>query len=243
MIRKSCRTSSFAELALVQRLDQPELRGEPLRRRTTGRDRLQMGPHDNGERVLALFQGRLVASVVEQLGAAERQGGVGSPASVAVAGRPPARALVAEHCQADYLPIIAAVDGNIVVEHAPGKVFLIRTLHLDVDQQPAVAAVVEPDLHVGHLFADAGPVNDLLEFLVQRLVAARPVDVGVDVGEEEGEERGPIAVQRGLPGRVEVVALGGAAPGHACNDKQCPGRCPCCKVGATDIAASAPARV
>jgi hypothetical protein len=67
--------------------------------------------------------------------------------------------------------------------------------------------VLEPDLEelVGDALADLGPPDDLLELLVQRLVAATPVNVGFDRGEEEREEWVQVLVKRVLPRRIEVI--------------------------------------
>lgn len=58
---------------------------------------------------------------------------------------------------------------------------------------------------VGQAFAHLGPARDLLEFLVEGLVPARPIDVRVNVGKEKCEEELQISVQRVLPRAVEIL--------------------------------------
>jgi hypothetical protein len=51
-------------------------------------------------------------------------------------------------------------------------------------------AVAAPDLHqcIGEAPPQGGIAYNLLQFGVQTLIAAYPVDVGVDVGKEKGHE-------------------------------------------------------
>jgi hypothetical protein len=52
---------------------------------------------------------------------------------------------------------------------------------------------------------DLGAADDLLELLIEAIVAARPVDVGSNGGNEELEELPQIALERVIPGRIVVV--------------------------------------
>ncbi len=47
--------------------------------------------------------------------------------------------------------------------------------------------------------------RDLLEFFIQRLVAARPIDLGTDRGEEERDDIGQIGVAFFFPRPVEIA--------------------------------------
>ena len=57
---------------------------------------------------------------------------------------------------------------------------------------------------VGQPFADLGPADDLLEFLVEPFIAAAPIDVGLDRREKEGEEQPKIPLKGVLPRRIEI---------------------------------------
>jgi len=121
--------------------------------------------------------------------------------------------------------------GDVVVEHALGKVLLGLTLNLDMDEQPALGAVAQPHFEelVGQALTYLGPADDLLKLLVERFVAALPVDVGVNVGKEEGEEERQVDVQRILPRAVEIVRRF-ATLGHAADYNAGDGRGqPCCR--------------
>jgi hypothetical protein len=69
-------------------------------------------------------------------------------------------------------------------------------------------AVLGPDLDelIDVAPPDLGLAHHLLELLVQRLVAARPVDPRVDLREQQRQERLEVSVQRLLP---RVVLVGG----------------------------------
>lgn len=111
-------------------------------------------------------------AVVKQLYDRKRDFRSRAPAPIAEFGRPPVYVLVAQNREADYFPIIQLVGRRVVVEHPACEVFFIRTPNLDVNEQPAFAAVVQPDLeeHVGDLFAGLSVAHDLLKFLVQGIV-------------------------------------------------------------------------
>src|SRR5262249_10509979 len=84
---------------------------------------------------------------------------------------------------------------------------LALPLHLDVDEQPGFATVGAPDLEkfVGEAAADAGVADDLLEFRVEALIAALPVDARVDGREQEGQEGVKEVLQGLLPRAVQVA--------------------------------------
>jgi hypothetical protein len=95
---------------------------------------------------------------------------------------------VTQDRQADNGPTVQVVNPVVVDEHAFGESAFAPTLDFDVNEQPGLLAVVAPDLEqlVSQPSTDAGLADDLLEFLVEALVAAAPVDAGVSFGEAEG---------------------------------------------------------
>ncbi len=109
--------------------------------------------------------------------------------------------------------MIQFVGRRVVVEHPPRELFFVRTLNLDVNEQPALPAVFEPDLeeHVRDLLSKASAADDLLKLLVECFVTACPVHIGIDLREEEGEE--PLEILRDVatlpPGRSRFWQIGG----------------------------------
>ena len=81
-----------------------------------------------------------------------------------------------------------------------------HALHLDMDQNPFFLAVAQPDPNqfINYATTQVGLTHDLLQLLIEGLVAAQPVDFGVGVGEEECQEQLEVTVQRLLPGTVVV---------------------------------------
>jgi hypothetical protein len=79
-----------------------------------------------------------------------------------------------------------------------------------------LAAVLQPDLEqlVHELLADLGPPGDLLEFLVQRLIAAPPINVCVNIRKEECEKSRQVRLQNVLPRAVEFIRCSRRS-GHA----------------------------
>jgi hypothetical protein len=75
-----------------------------------------------------------------------------------------------------------------------------------VDQYPALGAVFGPDLDelIDVASAQLGLAHHLLELLVQRFVAARPINLRVNLGEQQRQERLEVSVQRLLPGAIVV---------------------------------------
>jgi hypothetical protein len=74
----------------------------------------------------------------------------------------------------------------VVDEHPHGEIRVFAGLHLDVDQHPLFSSAFQPNLDQ---LVDEAPPNfrlshNLLEFLVQRLGAPAPVDIGMRLGEE-----------------------------------------------------------
>ena len=67
-----------------------------------------------------------------------------------------------------------------------------------------------PDLHelIGQAPPESGIADNLLQFGIEILIAAGPVNVGVDVGEEKGHKVWEIPVEDLLPGAI--VAHGNA---------------------------------
>src|SRR5207249_12035441 len=89
-------------------------------------------------------------------------------------------------------------------------------LYLAVDQDPLLDIVLAPDLHELIDVAPAGlrVGHQLLELLVERLVAARPVDLRMNLREQQRQERLEVEVQRLLP-RAVVIGRHDRAPPRA----------------------------
>src|SRR5205085_7287865 len=94
-----------------------------------------------------------------------------------------------------------------------------RRLGFQCDEQPALGAIAQPDLEelVGKPLTDLGPARDLLKLLVERFVAARPIDVVVNGGKEECRKRPQIALQSLFPWTVVIVGSA-IASGHSRDD-------------------------
>jgi hypothetical protein len=80
--------------------------------------------------------------------------------------------------------------GILVVKHSLGKAAIVTALHFDMNEQPLLFPIPLPNFEqlVGQPFAYLGSFNDLLEFLVQRLVALLPIQVSMNSREEKGQE-------------------------------------------------------
>src|SRR5262249_42135670 len=115
--------------------------------------------------------------------------------------------------QADHLAIIPVEDTVVVDVHPLGKVALLPGLHLHVNQQPLLLPALEPylDQLVHSAPALLRLTSDLLQLLVEHLIPAAPVDVGVSVRKEEGQAGLEVSVQRLLPGAV-IVGPGSPSP-------------------------------
>jgi hypothetical protein len=112
--------------------------------------------------------------------------------------------------QAGHRLIILVVEAIVVDVHALREAFLGLALHLDVDDHPGFLAVPPPDLdQLVHVPADQlGLGKQLLEFLVEHLVALRPVDVGMDVREKEGQKFLKVTIEGFLPGLSKSLTDG-----------------------------------
>ena len=148
----------------------------------------------------------LVRREVQQLHRREPEAGLAAEQAAAEVRRPPGGIVVGQHGEAGHRPIVPVEDAIIVDVHAPRELRVARRLHFDVDQHPALGAVRRPDLDelIDVTPADLGLAHHLLELLVQRLVAARPVDLPVDLREQQRQERLEVSVQRFLPRAVVV---------------------------------------
>jgi hypothetical protein len=184
--------------ALVQPLDQPQFPGVPVSRRPPRLQGLEVGQHHGGERVRVGLRGLPSRCVVQQPDNGKLHAGVEAPAAIAILARPPGGVVVSQDGQADHLLIITVKDAVIIHMHPLGEVALLPGLHLHVDQQPPLLLAREPDLD--QLIHGAPPVfglaHDRLQFLVEYLIVAGPVDVGVGMGEEEGQAPLEASVER-----------------------------------------------
>ena len=74
-------------------------------------------------------------------------------------------------------------------------------------QHPGFTARAPPHPHqlIGQAPAELCIMGDLLEFFVQELIAARPVDLGMGIGEEEGEKVRQVTLQDLLPGTIVIT--------------------------------------
>lgn len=118
-------------------------------------------------------------------------------------------AVIAKHRNADHDSMIQPVGGDVVLEHALGEIGIVAPLNFNVNEQPAFFSVTRPHLEqlIGQAFALLGLPHDLLKLVVERFVAARPIDVPVNIGKIEHQEEFEELLQRVLPGAVEIVGL------------------------------------
>ena len=101
--------------------------------------------HD-GKRVATLLKRLPMLRVVQQLHHREADPGTKTPPGVTKTIRTPAGVVVAQDRQAHHLPIIPVEQSVVVGVHSPRKVAIPRGLHLDMDQEPLLPAVVEAHL-------------------------------------------------------------------------------------------------
>ena len=143
-------------------------------RLVTGLHRLQVRGHHGGDRVVARLQGFHVLAVVEKLGDSECQLNAAAPALLGELRRLPIGMIVAKEREAYHFSIIQPADDEVILEHSPRERFFLFRLDLEVDEDPAIAAVAQPDFEqfVREAFAELGPAQNLLKFLVERLIAA-----------------------------------------------------------------------
>src|SRR5262245_59740304 len=110
-----------------------------------------------------------------------------SPAAIAELIRTPVRPIICQYCQAHYCAIIQVEDAIVVDKHSTRKVRLGPSLDFDVNQQPCLFAILAE--HFEELIrktpAQSCLANDLMELLIQGLIALAPVDVSMNRREEE----------------------------------------------------------
>ena len=113
------------------------------------------------------------------------------------------------------------IHGFILVEqavvvgvHSPRKVPFPGGLHLDVDQNPLLLAAAEPHLDeaVHPSFPKFRLAHNLSQFLVQGLVSATPVDLGMGLGTEQGQKRFEVLAEGLFPGAVIIVRSSRESP-------------------------------
>ncbi len=106
-------------------------------------------------------------------------------------------AVVGEYREAGDGAPVFVVEAVVVGEESFGKVAVVAALDFDVDVDPLLAVLVGGylDEFVDEAFAEFGIFDDLGKLLVEKGVAARPVDAGAGVGEVEGDEFGKWGIQ------------------------------------------------
>ena len=102
------------------------------------------------------------------------------------------------------------MDAAAVVEDPSGQFGIILHLHLDVDEQPLVVTIKQPNLDqlVGSQGPQLGVGRDLPEFLFQRDGCDRPIDVPSDRRECELQEGSKEPVEGLFPGAVVIDRFG-----------------------------------
>ncbi len=169
---------------------------------------------DQGEGVGVCQQAFQAGRVIEELDQRVLQD-VPTPEQFPAEGaRAPGGAIVREHGEAGDGAVVALEDSTVVGEHAFGEGAVVAALDLDVDVDPVLRAVqaMDADQLVDEALAQFSVLDNLGQFLVEKLVTTAPVDCGVGVREVEGEELRKVVLQGVLPGGV-VVGRGGGLVG------------------------------
>ena len=122
-----------------------------------------MGQNDDRKWILALLQFLPLGSVIQQLYDRKLKFGPYSPTLVAKAIRPPTGIVVAQYRETGHFPIILIENAAVVNIHPPGKFWILRSLHLDVDQNPLLLAAFQPDFDqsIDEPLADSPLPHDL----------------------------------------------------------------------------------
>ncbi len=130
---------------------------------------------------------------------------------------PPARLLVSQNSKTSHLPLIAIVQPIVIRVHTLSESGLMLSLHFHMDQHPGLIAAPAPDLNqdVGIAPSQLGFPYDLLQLLVQKLMALLPIDIGVGLGKEETQEVREKVLKRLFP--RAIIALGRVVHGCTCS--------------------------
>src|SRR5437879_5908371 len=83
-----------------------------------------------------------VCREVQQLHGRKADAGLAAEQAVAKLARPPGRVVVGQHGEARHWPIVPVEDAVVVGVHAARELRVARRLHFDVDQHPALDAVL-----------------------------------------------------------------------------------------------------
>ncbi|WP_213459474.1 hypothetical protein [Thiocapsa sp.] len=166
---------------------------------------------DQRERIGTGLQLGRAGFKIQQLHDRKHQHRLAAPEGMTIVLRAPVAPLIGQDHQGRDRTIVTVHQARVIGVEPPRKPRIRLALHLGVDQHPGLLAAEAPDLDqlVDIPPTDHGAARDLLQLLVEKLEATRPVDVGRDRREEELQKRPLPTVEQILPGGIIIVAIGG----------------------------------
>ena len=111
---------------------------------------------------------------------------------------------IREHCQANHALTVSVKNSIVIHKHPSPKIRFALSLNFDVDQNPNLTPIAQVnfDQLIRQPLPQLSLDSNLLQFLVKKFKAPRPVNLGINIAVEKPHKRRKKLRQHFFPRRI-----------------------------------------